>query len=73
MAKKPKPKRKGSVATKSGKSGKRRASRVTSKMKETAMKVLAGAAAGAVRAAMPPLEKAEAAGGEGSGSKGRKR
>lgn len=34
--------------------------RVPAQMKQTAMKVLAGAAAGAVRAIIPPLEKAVA-------------
>jgi hypothetical protein len=69
VAKTSKPKRKGATATKSGKT---RASRATSQMKDTAMKVLAGAAAGAVRAIMPPLEKAEAAARQGGGSKERK-
>ena len=36
----------------------KRVSRATKQVKETAMKALAGAAAGAVRAIMPPLEKA---------------
>ena len=36
----------------------KRLSRATKQMKETAMKALAGAAAGAVRAIIPPLEKA---------------
>ena len=66
VAKKSKPKRKGATPAKSAK---RSGSRATSQVKQTAMKVLAGAAAGAVRAIMPPLEKA--AGGEGAGSKER--
>ena len=65
VAKKSKPKR-----TTATKGGKKRASRATSQLKQTAMKVLAGAAAGAVRAIMPPLEKA--AGTQGAGSKERK-
>ena len=70
VAKKSKPKRKGATATKSGR---KRASRAPSQMKETAMKVLAGAAAGAVQAIMPSLEKAEPAARQGAGSKERKR
>lgn len=65
VAKKSKPKR-----TTATKGGKKRASRATSEVKETAMQVLAGAAAGAVRAIMPRLEKA--AGSQGTGSKERK-
>ena len=48
----------------------RRISRATKQVKETAMKALAGAAAGAVRAIMPPLEKA--VGGQRA-AEGRKR
>jgi sRNA-binding protein len=46
-----------SSATKKRRSA-RTVSRVPAQMKQTAMKVLAGAAAGAVRAIIPPLEKA---------------
>jgi hypothetical protein len=53
---KPKAKAKRRIATK-GKAT-RRMSRATKQVKQTAMKALAGAAAGAVRAIMPPLEKA---------------
>jgi hypothetical protein len=53
---KPKAKAKRRSATK-GKAT-RRVSRATKQVKETAMKALAGAAAGAVRAIIPPLEKA---------------
>ena len=52
------------------KSRTKRGSRATSQAKQTAMKVLAGAAAGAVRAMMPPLEKA--AGKQDARSKARK-
>ena len=48
----------------------KRVSRATKQVKETAMKALAGAAAGAVQAIMPPLEKAV---GSLRPSEGRKR
>ena len=57
------------------KSGSRRTSGATKTLKKTAVKVMAGAAAGAVRAIIPPLEEAagtsERAAGikQGSGSK----
>ena len=47
----------------------RRISRATKQVKETAMKALAGAAAGAVRAIIPPLEKAVGAQREAEGRK----
>ena len=53
---KPKAKAKRRSATKAKTT--RRMSRATKQVKETAMKALAGAAAGAVRAIIPPLEKA---------------
>jgi hypothetical protein len=53
---KPKAKAKRRSATKM--KATRRVSRATKQVKETAMKALAGAAAGAVRAIIPPLEKA---------------
>jgi hypothetical protein len=56
---KPKAKRTGAM-----KGAMKRASRATKQVKQTAMKALAGAAAGAVRAIMPPLEKA--AGNQGT-------
>lgn len=63
-----KSKRKRATATKSRK---KRVSRAAFPVKRTAMKMLAGAAAGAVRAIMPPLEKA--AGSQGVDSKERER
>ena len=49
--------------------GTRRISRATKQVKETAMKALAGAAAGAVRAIIPPLEKAVGGQREAEGRK----
>ena len=61
-----------SAATRRGRVSRatKRVSRATKQVRETAMKALAGAAAGAVRAIMPPLEKA--VGGQRE-SEGRKR
>jgi len=47
----------------------RRISRATKQVKETAMKALAGAAAGAVRAIIPPLQKAVGGQREAEGRK----
>jgi len=47
----------------------RRISRATKQVKETAMKALAGAAAGAVRAIIPPLQKAVGGQREAEGQK----
>lgn len=68
---KPKAKRK-PAATKKG-ARKRASSRKTTAMTDTAMKMLAGAAAGAVRAIMPPLQKVEAAAKKRAGSSKRTR
>jgi hypothetical protein len=47
----------------------RRISRATRQVKDTAMKALAGAAAGAVRAIIPPLQKAVGGQREAEGRK----
>jgi len=69
---KPKAKAKRRSATK-GKATRRmatrRISRATKQVKETAMKALAGAAAGAVRAIIPPLQKAVGGQREAEGQK----
>jgi hypothetical protein len=68
-------KRSGGTRTGGKKSGSRGTSGTTKTLKKTAVKVMAGAAAGAVRAIIPPLEEAagtsERAAGikPGSGSK----
>ena len=54
VAKKSPAKAKRASATKGGKT---RGSRAKAQVKDAAMRVLAGATAGAVRAMMPPLEK----------------
>ena len=64
---KPKAKAKRRTATKVKTT--RRISRASKQVKETAMKALAGAAAGAVRAIMPPLEKAVGGQREAGGRK----
>ena len=50
--------RSGRTRTARKKGGSRKASAATKTLKTTAVKVMAGAAAGAVRAVIPPLEKA---------------
>jgi hypothetical protein len=65
---KPKAKAKRRSATKVMKAT-RRISRATRQVKETAMKALVGAAAGAVRAIIPPLEKAVGGQREAAGRK----
>ena len=71
-------KRSGGTRTGRKKGGSRRTSGTTKTLKKTAVKVMAGAAAGAVRAIIPPLEEAagtsERAAGikQGSGSKSAK-
>jgi hypothetical protein len=71
-------KKAGGKRTAGRKSASRRATGATKTLKKTAVKVMAGAAAGAVRAIIPPLEEAagtsERAAGlkQGSASKGAK-
>jgi hypothetical protein len=51
------------------KGGRRRASGATRALKQTAVKVMAGAAAGAVRAIIPPLEEAAGTSARAAGIK----
>lgn len=61
-----------SASKKSGakKGGSKKTSAATKQIKQTAVKVLAGAAAGAVRAIIPPLEEAAGTGEKTAGIKG---
>lgn len=67
---KPAAKPKAKKAAKSGSTKKRRSLSVPSKVRKTAIGVLAGAAAGAVRALIPPLEEAAGKTEKMAGSKG---
>ena len=60
---------KAKTTSRSATKGTRRISRATKRVKDTAMKALAGAAAGAVRAIIPPLEKAVGGKRESAGRK----